>query len=183
MVMSGLPEKFWRDSYRQKFKEASEGQVEVAMSAAAPRYEKALTLPVGDPNGGENLKSSLAIESASPEIQRQAKKIVGDEKDAYEAARKIVGWVGSNMKKEYGASADRATDVLHQMRGDCTEHSLLSVALLRAAGIPARRVGGRVHMATGHRTPPPSPPVWGEADPRAQTPLPPPLRRHPHPPP
>jgi len=82
MVMSGLPEKFWRDSYRQKFKKTSEGQVEVTISAAAPRYEKAFTLPVGDPNGGENLKSSLAIESASPEIQRQAKKIVGDEKDA-----------------------------------------------------------------------------------------------------
>jgi hypothetical protein len=153
MVMSGLPEKFWRDSYRQKFKKTSDGQVEVAISAAAPRYEKTVTLPVGDPNGGENLKSSLAIESANPEIQRQAKKIVGDEKDAYEAAKKIVGWVGSNMKKEYGASADRATDVLHQMRGDCTEHSLLSVALLRAAGIPARRVDGLVYMETGDRIP------------------------------
>src|SRR5260370_25112029 len=141
MVMAGVPEKCRRDSYRQKVKETSEGQVEVPISAAAPRYEKAFTLPVGDPNGGENLKSSLAIESASPEIQRQAKKIVGDEKDAYEAARKIVGWVGSNMKKEDGASADRATGVLHQMRGDFTEPSLLSGAPLPAAGVPARRVG------------------------------------------
>ena len=32
------------------------------------------------------------------------------------------------------------------MKGDCTEHSLLSVALLRAAGIPARRVDGVVYM-------------------------------------
>src|SRR5260370_17960723 len=124
MVMAGVPEKVWRDSYRQKFKKTSEGQVEVTISAAAPRYEKAFTLPVGDPNGGENLKSSLAIESASPEIQRQAKKIVGDEKDAYEAARKIVGWVGSNMKKEYGASADRPTDLLHHMPAHSTDHSL-----------------------------------------------------------
>jgi hypothetical protein len=52
------------------------------------------------------------------------------------------------MKKDYGASADRAMDVLRQMKGDCTEHSLLSVALLRAAGIPARRVDGVVYMFT-----------------------------------
>ena len=32
------------------------------------------------------------------------------------------------------------------MRGDCTEHSLLSIALLRALGIPARRVDGVVYV-------------------------------------
>jgi len=61
--------------------------------------------------------------------------------------------VGTHMKKEYGASADRATDVLRQMTGDCTEHSLLSVALLRALGIPARRVDGVVYVQTGDGVP------------------------------
>jgi transglutaminase-like putative cysteine protease len=36
--------------------------------------------------------------------------------------------------------------VLRQRKGDCTEHSLLAVSLLRAAGIPARRVDGVVYM-------------------------------------
>jgi hypothetical protein len=153
LVLAGLPEKFWRDSNRQRFSRLSEGQVQVTISAAPPKYEKPLTLPVADPNGGEYLKSSLVMESASPEIQRQAKKILGDEKDAYQATKKIVAWVSSHMKKEYGSSADRATDVLHQMRGDCTEHSLLSVALLRAAGIPARRVDGVVYMESTDRVP------------------------------
>ena len=53
------------------------------------------------------------------------------------------------MKKDYGFNADRATDVLRQMRGDCTEHSLLTVALLRALGIPARRVDGVVFNPSG----------------------------------
>jgi len=153
MVMAGLPDKFWRDSYRQKFKKLSDGQVEVTISAAPPKHEKPVALPVADPSGGENLKTSLAIESTNPEIQRQAKKILGNEKDAYEATKKIVGWVGAHMKKEYGSSADRATDVLHQMRGDCTEHSLLSVALLRAAGIPSRRVDGVVYIENGDGVP------------------------------
>ncbi|MBM4378174.1 MAG: transglutaminase domain-containing protein, partial [Deltaproteobacteria bacterium] len=46
----------------------------------------------------------------------------------------------------YGASSDRATDVLASLTGDCTEHSLLAVALLRAAGIPARRVDGLLYL-------------------------------------
>src|SRR5690606_5577277 len=55
-------------------------------------------------------------------------------------------WVHDNLIKDYGASADRATDVLRQKRGDCTEHSLLAVSLLRALGIPARRMDGVIYM-------------------------------------
>ena len=153
LVVSGLPEKFWRSSERQKYKKLDGEKVEVTIAAAPPKYERKLSLPVGDPNGGEYLKTSLAIESGNPEIQRQARKIVEGESDAYAATKKIVSWVNSHMKKEYGASADRATDVLHRMRGDCTEHSLLSVALLRAAGIPARRVDGVVYLNNGDGQP------------------------------
>src|SRR5712692_4991538 len=144
--VTGLPEKFRRDSYRQKFKNVSDSEVEVTISAAPPRYGSPVPFPVADPYGGEYLKSSIIVESDSPEIQRQAKRLVAGEADAYQAAKKIVSWVGSHMKKDYGASADRATDVLHKLKGDCTEHSLLSVALLRAAGIPAKRVDGVVYM-------------------------------------
>ncbi len=34
------------------------------------------------------------------------------------------------------------------MKGDCTEHSLLSVAMMRAEGIPARRIDGLVYIIT-----------------------------------
>ena len=57
------------------------------------------------------------------------------------------------MKKDYGASADRATDVLRNAPGDCTEHSLLSIALLRALGIPARRVDGAVYVQNADGVP------------------------------
>jgi transglutaminase-like putative cysteine protease len=148
LVLTGLPDKFRRDTYRQKFKKLSDSQVEVTISAAPPKHEAPVAFPLSDPNGGEYLKSTIIVESDSPEIQRQAKKIVSGEKDAYAAAKKIVSWVSSHMKKDYGASADRATDVLRQMKGDCTEHSLLSVSLLRAVGIPSKRVDGVVYMVT-----------------------------------
>ena len=83
----------------------------------------------------------------------KAKEIAGSETDAYAAAKKVVAWVDRTMKKDYGASADRATDVLRTLRGDCTEHSLLSIALLRALGIPARRVDGVVYVQNADGVP------------------------------
>src|SRR5438067_10914509 len=76
----------------------------------------------------------------------KAKEILGPEKDAYASAKKINAWVFSHMVSDYGASADRSTDVLRTMKGDCTEHALLATALLRAAGIPARRADGVIYL-------------------------------------
>jgi len=149
LVMSGIPERFWRDTYRQKYKGLPDGKVEVRLSANAPKLEKKLRLPLKDPSGGPYLKSTLVVEADSPKIQAAVRKILAGEKDAYVAARKISSWVDKHMTKDYGASADRATDILKQMRGDCTEHSLLTVALLRAAGIPAKRVDGVVYLDQG----------------------------------
>jgi hypothetical protein len=146
MVMQGLPEKFQQDSYRQKYVKLPEGRVEVTLLADLPKASSLKPLPVADPEGGENLKATIIVESDNAEIRKLAKKLAGTEKDAYAVAKKIVGWVAVNLEKDYGASADRASDVLRQKKGDCTEHSLLTVALLRAAGIPARRVDGVVYM-------------------------------------
>jgi transglutaminase-like putative cysteine protease len=37
-------------------------------------------------------------------------------------------------------------EVIRRRRGDCTEHAALFTALARAAGIPARTVGGVMYM-------------------------------------
>jgi transglutaminase-like putative cysteine protease len=153
MVMTGLPEKFQQETYRQKYVKLPDGRVEVTLLANFPKPENLKPLPVADPEGGENLKSTIIVERDNPEIRKLAAKLVGQEKDAYAAAKKIVTWVATNLTKDYGASADRASDVLRQMKGDCTEHSLLAVALLRASGIPARRVDGVVYMVNEDKVP------------------------------
>lgn len=153
LVVQGLPEKFWQETYRQKFKRLSDGKVEVTLSAAAPAPGARKPRPLTDPDGGANLKSTLMVESGAPAIRELSKSIIGEEKDAYRAAQKVNTWVHTNLEKDYGASADRATDVLRQKRGDCTEHSLLAVSLLRAAGIPARRVDGVIYMTNQDEVP------------------------------
>ncbi len=71
--------------------------------------------------------------------------MAGDAKGTYEAARRLSDHVSRTLEKAYGASHDRATDVLAAGKGDCTEHSVLLVALARALGIPARGVHGLVY--------------------------------------
>jgi transglutaminase-like putative cysteine protease len=146
MVMTGLPEKFQQSTYRQKYVKLPDGKVEVTLVADYPKLTSLKALPVADPDGGENLKATIIVESDNPDIRKLAKKLAGSDKDAYTVAKKINAWVATSLEKDYGASADRASDVLRQMKGDCTEHSLLTVALLRAAGIPARRVDGVLYM-------------------------------------
>ncbi len=151
MVMQGLPEKFQVNSYRQNFKPLPNGAVEVTLSAAPPAKKN--PRPLADPNGGANLKSTIIVEADNPDIKALAKKIIGDEKDAYTAAKKISRWVNQNLVKDYGSSSDRAADILKTMKGDCTEHSLLTTALLRAAGIPAKRIDGVVYMLNDDHVP------------------------------
>jgi hypothetical protein len=144
LVLAGMPEKFFVETNRQTYQKQPEGRVLVTVTVAAPRQKK--PRPLADPDGGENLKTSITIESDAPEIVKLAKSIVGDEKDAWTAARKVSRWVYDHVHSTYGSSSDRATDVLREMKGDCTEHSLLAVSLLRAAGIPARRIDGVVYL-------------------------------------
>lgn len=150
-VMSGLPAKFRADSYRQAFRALDGDKVEVTLKSFEPKVRK--PRPLADPNGGVNLKSTIVVEANDPEIAALAKKIAGGEKDAYTVAKKVSRWVYDNMQSDYGASADRATDALKQMKGDCTEHALLTVALLRALGIPSKRVDGVVYLLQNDQVP------------------------------
>ncbi len=92
------------------------------------------------------LRSSPRIQCDHETIREQAKKIVGDEQDPLKKAKLIEAWVYKHLKKSYSDNADTALEVLDHKAGDCTEHALLFVALARAAGIPAREVGGVAYV-------------------------------------
>jgi transglutaminase-like putative cysteine protease len=62
----------------------------------------------------------------------------------YRRANEICDWVCSHLNYAPGStnSATTATDVLLQRNGVCRDYAHLAIALLRAAGIPARYVSG-----------------------------------------
>jgi transglutaminase-like putative cysteine protease len=140
--VAGLPGSLRPESNRQTYHPLPDGSVEIAVRAEAPAARA--DLPLREP--AEALQPTPAIESASPDIRKLARAVVGDDKDAYTAATKLSRWVFEHLRKGYGVSSDRATDVLRRREGDCTEHSLLLTSLSRAAGIPARTVYGLVYV-------------------------------------
>lgn len=144
-TVRGLPPQFHKDGERQRYTRNADGSVDVSIRAAPPKAA-ARPRPLADPGGGKYLASDIIVESDDPAIRALAQRIAGNESDAWKTALKVNAWVYANLKKEYGASADRATDVLRQLKGDCTEHSLLAVALLRSLGLPAKRTDGVVYL-------------------------------------
>jgi len=93
----------------------------------------------------EDLSPSLFVQSDNPAIVAQARAIVGTERNALKASELIVNWVNRSLKKRFTAAFSNALDVLASREGDCTEHSVLYVALARAAGLPAREASGIVY--------------------------------------
>lgn len=91
------------------------------------------------------LTATARSQSAEPDIVKQSREIVQGESDSEKASRKIVRWVFQKLDKRDGArGAASAVETLKAKAGDCTEHTALTVALARAAGIPARAAGGIV---------------------------------------
>jgi transglutaminase-like putative cysteine protease len=145
VTLSGpLTERHALDSPRQTAKLTEDGGVFELAHAKAP---SGAVRPVEHKTVAQWLEPSQFVQSGAPEIKEQAAAIIGNEKDAYTAAKMIAAWVSENVTTTYSASLSNALDVLASKNGDCTEHSVLFVALARAAGIPAREVAGLVYTA------------------------------------
>lgn len=98
--------------------------------------------PLTDDDVKKYTKATPRIQCDHKSIKEQAAKIFGDETGALQKVRKLQSWLKRNMRPTYSANADTALAVLDSKSGDCTEHSLLFVALARAGGLPAREIGG-----------------------------------------
>ncbi len=95
---------------------------------------------------GEFLGASAYIQTDAPAIRAKAQEILDGEVNAWRAAEKLCGWVHTAIseKKMSGGFASSLT-ALESLSGDCTEHTVLFIALARAAGIPARICSGVVY--------------------------------------
>ncbi len=92
------------------------------------------------------LPNSL-ITSTDERVMALARQAVGDAVDPWDKAVRIGHWVATNMKdKNFATTFAPASEVARNLSGDCTEHGVLTAALCRAAGIPARVVIGLVYV-------------------------------------
>jgi len=89
---------------------------------------------------------SIYVPSSLPAMQQLAAKIVGDKKDVLGASTAIMHYISHRMKYVDGIDLPRdATEILKSGEGVCRDYAVLTVTLLRAAGIPTRVVAGLVY--------------------------------------
>lgn len=86
------------------------------------------------------------IQSDDSLIAATAAELTAGCTDSWEAARRISSFVDRNVRSVPTVSLPSAVEVMESLRGDCNEHTVLTVALARAAGIPARMCAGIVYL-------------------------------------
>ncbi len=81
------------------------------------------------------------------EIVDLARHAIGGTKDAAKAAKQIESFVaGYIKKKDLAVGYASAAEVAQTRQGDCSEHAVLTAAMCRAVGIPARIACGVLYV-------------------------------------
>lgn len=127
---------------------------------ALPKYEAPKLIPLPQDLSLKFLRDSPKVQTADPQIQAQAQEITKGKTTDFDKAMAIHDWVASNVNYDTDAYLDKkfnnvdykrkydALDVLNSgtpRTAICTGYSTLTVALLRASGIPARVQEGLLH--------------------------------------
>jgi tetratricopeptide (TPR) repeat protein len=125
----------------QSVEQKSANELLVTVPARRNVVEKAVQLPVKDPQFAEHLKTTSQISADDKNVIELAQKIAGDDRDAWSVARKLADWTYQNLEWKLVASAS-VGDTLATREADCSEFSQLFVAMARSLGLPARMVSG-----------------------------------------
>ena len=96
----------------------------------------------------EFLRPNAMITSQDERVVEAARKAIGAERDPWKRAVAIEKWVARNItEKNFSIAFASASEVAQNLTGDCTEHSVLTAAMCRASGVPARVVVGLVYAS------------------------------------
>lgn len=93
--------------------------------------------------------STPMIQTDDPKIVHLADSLTAECNNSWEKAKNISQWVDREIEDSPTVSLPSAVDVLENLRGDCNEHTILFVALARAAGLPCRPCAGVVYLPNG----------------------------------
>ncbi len=145
-------EVFARDE-RQSVRLVEAGVIELVVKAQ--RQPPTVINAAAVQPGPEFLQSNYFLTSDDPTVRHHATAAVGAETDAWKKAQLIESWVNQNMKAlNFTEAMAPASDVARTMSGDCTEYSMLTAAMCRAAGVPSRPALGLVYVQGRDARPP-----------------------------
>ena len=125
----------------QTVEQKSATELLLRVAARRSTADKAVELPVKDPQFAPYLKSTAEFTANDEQVKKQASEIAGEDRDAWSVARKLANWTHQNLEWKAVAKAD-ARQTLATREADCSEFSSLFVSMARSLGLPARIVSG-----------------------------------------
>ena len=144
--VSGIPTEKLKelpfDGKSQTLLELEEDHALIQTQSLVFAEKGAASFPIEGEEFSRYLASTTFCQSDDPDVVEVAEAIVGDERNAWVAAKKIAEWVAYEMEPNYDVGFASATEILENREGDCSEHTVLMVALCRSVGIPARAAVG-----------------------------------------
>jgi hypothetical protein len=118
---------------------------------------RAQTVPAADTETTdvkqEFSQSSYFIDSDDEKVRELAAAAVGREADSWRRAQRIERWVRDHMTGSSDVGFIPASQIARDLKGDCRQHAMLTAAMCRAAGIPARTAVGLVYVNDPDRGP------------------------------
>ena len=132
----------------QAVKTLGGGRVGVTVSPVAMPNSAAMPYKGADAEALAAIKPSRFVQSDNAKVVALARKAVGRTENAAQAARRVEKFVnGYISKKTLSVGYATAAEVAETREGDCTEHAVLTAAMCRAVGIPARVVMGMAYVS------------------------------------
>lgn len=131
----------------QTVKPSTDGRVIVTIRPAKAPSGVRFPYKGADPVAAAALKPTTYLQSEDKKVVALARQAVGDEKDTARAIKKIEAFVGRYIsEKNLSVGYASAAEVAVSRQGDCSEHAVLTAAMCRAVGIPARMVAGYLYV-------------------------------------
>lgn len=138
------------ENHRQNLKSIDDRNGTLSIEVVEINEEDCVNLPINNPEYGPFLSSSVYIESKNEKIKSKAQEIIDGEENSWKAAKKLSRWVFNAISdKRLTGGYNTSLATLDSLTGDCTEHTVLLIALARSVGIPARICSGLIHTGGG----------------------------------
>ena len=130
----------------QKLASNSERSGTLSIEIPEIKDENCVDLPVEDPKLQTFLSATAFVEASHPDIHAKAMDILEGEVNSWRASKKLCKWVYKSItEKKLSGGFNSSLKTLESLSGDCTEHTVLLIAMARSVGIPARICAGLVY--------------------------------------
>ena len=93
------------------------------------------------------LRANALVDSKDPRVVELTQRAIAGATEPWDKATRIEKWVFRNVtEKNFKTAFAPSSEVARNLAGDCTEHSVLTAAMCRAAGVPARVAVGLLYV-------------------------------------